>query len=165
MSDYIITEADHSGDESDVSEVIVSDHDEFIDDVTQDDEDIDVYRRVNKNILLGGDNPEPSNAIGRLRIDSKGSDDDGFHDDDVGVDNLEPPSDPDDDEIQIPEKDLGYYGTSLKEWNHYDKPKNSICDFKGDDHYLKNFLSTLYLPLKENAGLSKYLPMAKNFFW
>ena len=86
--------------------------------------------------MLGGDNPEPSNAIGRLRIESEGSDDDGFHDD-VDVDNLEPPSDSDDGEIQITEKSLEYYGTDLKEWNHYDKPKNSICNFK-------NFLSTLY---------------------
>ena len=86
----------------------------FIDDETPDEGTLDFYRRVDKKILLAENNSEPTKNIGRLRIESEKSDG-GFYDN-VSVQNFEPPSDSDDDEIQIPEKELRYYGTDLKEW-------------------------------------------------
>ena len=165
IADYILHEVTHSGDETDVSDASNIDYDEetiFINDDVVAEEDVDFYRKVNKKLLTGED--VANKRIGRLRIESEEdeSSDDGSHDE-KGIENYESQPKSEDDEITVPEKELNVYGTDLKEWNHHDKPKNSVCEFKGDEYYLKNFLATLYTPLICSSGLTKFLPTAKNF--
>ena len=57
---------------------------------------------------------------------------------------------------------LPAYGTDNYEWNHYEKPKGDVCEFRGDSSYLSSFLNSLYAPTKDNKEIKKFLPMAKN---
>ena len=140
---------------------------EFIDDGDLDEkEDIGFYHKIDKNIMLTGDETPIQILkcrVGRMRIESDSSSSKYEEEEEqIGIPNCDT-EDSNEDEQMIPEGMLPVYGTDNYEWNHYEKPKGDVCEFRGDSSYLSSFLYSLYKPIKNNADIKKFLPMAKNY--
>ena len=170
MADYLLTKAELSGDDYDHWEIVelFSDKDkEFIDDGDlAEKEDVDFYRKIDKKLMLTGDEtpiPILKRRVRRMRIESDSSSSEYEEEEEqIGIPNCDA-EDSDEDEQMIPEGMLPVYGTDNYEWNHYEKPKGDVCEFRGDSSYLSSFLYSLYKPTKNNADIKKFLPMAKNY--
>ena len=170
MADYLLTEAELSGDDYEDWEIVepFSDNDkEFIDDGDLDEkEDIGFYRKIDKKIMLTGDEtpiPILKRRVGRMAIKSDSSSSEYKEEEEqIEIPNCDA-EDSNEDEQMIPEGMLRVYGTDNYEWNHYEKLKGDVCEFRGDSSYLSSFLYSLYKPTKNNADIKKFLPMAKNY--
>ena len=140
---------------------------EFIDDGDLDEkEDIGFYRKIDKKFMLTGDEtliPILKRRVGRMRIESDSSSREYKEEEEqIGIPNCNA-EDSDEHEQMIPEGMLPVYGTDKYEWNHYEKPKGDVCEFREDSSYLSSFLYSLYKPTKNNADIKKIFPMAKNY--
>ena len=168
MADYLLTEAELSGDDYEDWEIVepFSDKDkEFIDDGDLDEkEDIGFYRKIDKKIMLTGDEtpiPILKRRVGRMRIESDSSSSEYKEEEEqIGIPNCDA-EDSDEDEQMIPEGMLPVYGTDNYEWNDYEKPKGDVCEFRGDSSYLSSFLYSLYKPTKNNADIKIFCQWPK----
>ena len=151
-----------------IRRLFISDKDvEFMDDSElQENEDVNFYRKIDKKIVLQGDEtpiPMLKRDVGRLRIESDSSSSEYEEEEEqIGIPNYDPDNS-DEDEATIPERMLAVYGTDNYEWNYYKKSKGSVCEFRGDSSYLSSFLYSLYAPTKNNKEIKKILPMVKNY--
>ena len=170
MSDYLLSETGLSGDDYSDHEIVepLSNKDiEFIDDSDlQEKEDVDFYRRIDKKIMLTVDEtPVPilKREVGRLSIDSDSRSNE-YEEEEVqiGIPNCDEDESNEDEQI-IRDGLLPVYGTDNYEWNHNEKPKGDVCDFKGNSSYLASSFYLLYKLIKGNADVKKFLPMAKNY--
>ena len=170
MADYLLTEAELSADHYEDWEIAepFSDKDkEFIDDGDLDEkEDICFYRKIDKKVMLTGDEtpiPILKRRVRRMRIESDSSSSEYEEEEEqIEIPNCDV-EDFDEDEQMIPEAMLPVYGNDKYGWNYYEKPKGDVCEFRGDSSYLSSFLYSLCKPTKNNADIKKPLPMAKNY--
>ena len=82
--------------------------------------------------------------VGRIRIESDSSSSEYEEEEEqIGIPNCNA-EDCDEDEQMIPEGMLPVYRTDNYEWNHYEKPKGNVCEFRGDSSYLSSFLYSLF---------------------
>ena len=147
MADYLLTEAELSGDDYkdwEIVEPFLDKDKEFIDDGDLDEkEDIDFYHKIDKKIMLTGDEtpiPILKLSVGRMRIESDSTSSEYEEEEEqIGITNCNA-EDSDEDEQMIPEGMLPVCGTDNYEWNHYEKPKGDVCEFRGDSSYLSSFL-------------------------
>ena len=172
MADYLLTEAELSGEvyeDWEIVEPFLDKDKEFIDDDDLDEkEDIDFYRNIDKKIMLTGDEtflkiPILKRRVGTMRIESDSSSSE-YEDGEkhIGIPNCVA-EDSNEDEQVIPESMLPVYGIDNFEWNHCENPKGDVCEFRGHSSYLSSFLYSLYKTTKNNAEVKKFLPMAKNY--
>ena len=154
MSEFILNEAEVSGDEgSDAETMDVEDdlvdlkiNDEIIDDNSVD-EDSHFYHRKNNNRIVSDDDeyeeektvyeiPNSENAIKNTKSSV--------------IDNM-----PDDMRV--------IFGTDEYEWNHYKLPTGSIYEFPNEKHFMKRFHSSLLMATKDNESVNGFLPLSKYY--
>ena len=136
-----------------------------IDDSQEDEEDVSLYRSINKkfkeeddddynskaiNYAMYGDTKGPSvpiSATRRLRIDSSESE---------KVEIVE------ESDEEWPEEHKKIYGTDNHEWNNYQQLTGEIFEFLGSNFYLKQFQRTLEIP-RGTSTLRPFLYMAQSY--
>ena len=155
MIEFILNEAEVSGDEGSDGEIMdVEDDlvdlkidDESIDDNFVD-EDLHFYHRKRNNRILSDDDeykeeeetvyeiPNSENAIKNIKSNV--------------IDNM-------------PDNMRVIYVTDEYEWNHYKLPTGSIYEFPNEKHFMKRFHSSLLMATKNNESVNGFLPLSKNY--
>ena len=143
---------------------------EFINDDSDDDEDVHFYHEANKKLLLNDLEEEVpvlviKHNVLKLRIEfiseSEYEEDDEF--DDFVVPNSEHVEFPEDTKIIIPEAMRSVYGTDKNEWNHYKPPTSEVFDFPKKEVFMRRFLDTLFMATKDNKCVNSFSPLHQNY--
>ena len=153
MSEFILKEAEVSGEEEDSNnlEVDINEANDYIGDKPVEDDDIHFHhRRDNRNsnnIIMSDDEYEEEEEDLYYEIPNS--------------ENAK--TSRNDNKIDMSEKMKSVYGTDEYEWNHYKLPTGNVYEFLNEKHFMRRFLNSQFMAMKDNDSVNGFLPLSKNY--
>ena len=171
MDDYLLTKVDVSPDEEfqddKIIDPITQANLDFINDDDSNVDDVNFYCSTNEKLALGDKDKTPLSVlkhnVGKLKMDSDSESEYEEEEEQFAIPNSEHAEFPEETKIIIPERMRSFHGTDNYEWNHYKLPEGEVYKFPRVEKYMKLFLDSLFMAIKDNASINKFLTLPQNY--